>query len=358
MKKSIYALALVALFSCTKETPAPVTTEARVIIANEGSFPDGISTLTLYDPSDKTVEQDVYQKNNGRAVGSLVNQVLVEDDRIFFVVNGTGSVVMANSQDFTETKVFQSLPNVRNIVKAGPEKYYVSSWGNNGVYILNTATGKVEGSVALGNGPGEMLRHNNLVFVLNTGAYTTDSTMSIIDITTDSVVATVAVGDNPNSLQRDSQDRLWVLCGGIPGYLTQFTETAGRLMTFSLSSIESDLQNGNSIGPDQDMKFADITKKPKGLLINKEGSELYFLGDAVQASVYKMGTGDASIPVSAFVSGSFYSMGYDPVAHEIYTTDPLTYTESGDVYRFSAQSGGELDLFKGGIIPGSFGFKD
>lgn len=360
MKRTLSILLLSLIFlGCEKEETKdqPKATGAgSVIIGNEGNFPDGISSISLYRPEHEEVQQNLYQTTNGSAIGSTVNDILVDGERIFFVVNGTGSVVVTDTA-FQLLRVFQNLPNVRKIIKVGEERYFVSSWDLGGLYVLDMATESITDTILTGTGPSAMLRHGEYIFVANSGAYTSDSTVSVINVQSESLIGEFIVGENPNSLQIDADNNLWVLSSGIPDYSFPENSTKGSLLSFSLDSLTQKLDLGGTILPQGELYFENNEWQPTSLLVNESGDRLYFLHDGVEADIYSMAVNSTELPTEPLISGSFYAMGYDAARDEIYASDPLSYTQSGKVSRFSAASGERIDEFSAGIIPGCFAFR-
>ena len=59
---------------------------------------------------------------------------------------------------------------------------------------------------------------NGFAYVCNVGAWGLDSTVTIINTTTDAVETTLTVGDKPNSAVVDVNGNVWILTGGYTEY--------------------------------------------------------------------------------------------------------------------------------------------
>jgi len=95
--------------------------------------------------------------------------------------------------------------------------------GENGVVkVVDLGSNTVSKTIDAGIGPEQSLVADGKLLVCNGGAYTMDSTISVIDLSKDQVVQTIWVGDNPKELVADMNDDIWVLCYGYIKYDSNF----------------------------------------------------------------------------------------------------------------------------------------
>lgn len=359
MKKSLMLVTglSLALMQCKKEDPPqpPQAPEQAVLIANEGNFPEGVGSLSIYDPLEKSVENKVYQRANNQAPGSVINSLLSHNGHIFMVANGTGSVVVAENQNLERVTIFESLDNPRHIIPAGGQRYYVSSWGVEGVYILDMNTRSITGQIPTGRGAEQMLVLEEYILVVNSGGYTADSSLSVIDTRNDSVVAKVSVGHNPNSLVNLPQGQLAVLCSGIPDYNDMSRSTPGSLHFFDQNAFLADLQQGNTPQATAQLSFDQVERKPRGLQIDPAGQFLYYL-DSYSSDLWRLNYPSGSVTDERWITGNYYAFWVHPENGDFYLSDPEGFTVNGRVDRFDSQ-GNRLDEFRAGVIPGFFAKK-
>ena len=317
----------------------------RVYISNEGNFGSGNGSLSYYDRSMDQIQNNVFQTANGAPLGDVAQSVEEHNGRLFIVVNNSGKVEMADPTNFQTMGTISGLSSPRYFKAVSNSKAYVSDWVSNTVAVIDLNTYTVSGTVAVGNSPERMAFVNGYLYVTNSGAYAMDSTVSVIDTASDQVVTTIAVGDAPNSIQVDANGKLWVLSGGDPAW-TGGTPTAGRLSRIdpSTNTVEFSLS------------FPGTSENPATLLIDRSATQLYYLSNAYSGNVMRFHINDTSLDTTALIAGSYYTIGYDHVADEIYASDPIDYVQNGRVDRYQAADGASVASFNTGIIPGGFYF--
>lgn len=348
MKKltlSLLALGAMIFVSCDKDDPVsePDITSS-VLVANEGSFTNGVGSISAYSTGNRQVEKNVFQKANFVPPGNVLNHIYVDGDRTFLVINGNGEVIMCNTTTLKVEGRFTNLGQPRQVVRVSADKYYVTDWASNAVHVLNAKTKQVVKQVKVGTGPETMLMHNGKVYVANSGGFTSDSTIFVFNTETDRIEDTLVVEENPVSMAVDKHGILWVLCSGRADFSVPGNSSAANVVTYNLDSNEVI----------RALPFSDVTKKPYRMSMDN-GSNIYYI-EAYQGDIYKMSVEDTVLPTTPFASGSFYSLNYDKVNNELYAGDPLDYQSNGQVYRYNS-TGKLIDQFESGLIPGSFGFK-
>ncbi len=356
---TLFMLGLIAslAISCKDDPPPPVpVTTTGVLIANAGLEVNGTGSISMYDPKQKTIQHNLFYKNNTYPPGTLLNSILIEGDRTFLVMNGLGTIRVLNSDNFELQKNITGMVGPRYMMKVGAGKYYVTDWGAQGVWVVHINSNKTPSYITTGLAPEHMAQYGNLVFVANSGGAFSDSTLTIINAEEDAVVATIKVGHNPHSLQIDKNDVLWVLCSGIEDAQNPFNSTQGSLVSFDLTRDSLEFYVTDSLVVRDSLVFTDNQIKPTKLTLNADGSMLYFLDNDLEANLWRHNVADTLLPSSPFIQGSFNSLGYDAIEEEIYLSDPGDKTTEGQVYRYD-EGGGQVDLFEVGTNPVNFGFK-
>lgn len=332
------------------EPPEPLATKA-VFIGNEGLFPLGIGTISTYTPSASTVEHNIFQKANVSNAGAVLVSLTVDGDRLFIVSAADATIYVINTETGLIEAKFDDFDSPRYVTKVGEDRYYVSDWASLGVRILNMKTKKLGRVLPTGFGPERMLLHEDRVYITNKGGvddgvFKNDSTITIYDVTTDTLVANIRVGRNPNSLQVDSQNRLWVLSAG-----------QDNLDDPSLS-IPADLRifNMDSVRVEDSIIFVDNLRRPKELVINRDGDKLYYMDNFESANIRAHFTIDTIDKEIIFIPGVFYGLGSDIIQDEIYVADKSNEPLAGRVTRFDKQAT-PIHVFESGIKPKSFAFQ-
>ena len=352
-------LALLLLNSCSpkedEKIPAPVA--SRVFVVNEGAFRSNNGTVSLFDPTAKTVTSDVFQGVNGagRTLGDVVQQLVVAGGRGYAVVNNSNKIEVVSLPDFRSVGVVRGLRSPRYLLAVSATRAYVTQWGNfgntrAGIKIVDLTTNAVVDSIATGPLPERLTLAGGRVFVANYGG----NTLTVIDPATSRVTATVSVGDAPNSFALDKNARLWVLCGGQVNYDASYnvdyaTTTAGSLYV---------LDPGNPAVGVTRRPFATNRFVPTDLQLNPARDQLYFR--ATDAATYvggvcRLGIADAALPAlgAPFIPGLFYGLGLDPNTGVIYAG---TGNFAADKFARYQPDGSKIDEYNAGLGVNSFVF--
>ena len=348
--RTILGLAiLIMAFACTKETETPPVLEGNfndgVFIVNEGPFFGGTGTISFLKRDGSQVLYKIYQEANlGLPLGNIVQSMNIIDNIAFIAVNNGNRVEMA------ATKTFQSLGNIPNvdypayIIGAGNNKIYISCWDNT-VKIFATDGTESYGQIEVGTGPTRMADINNEIWVLNQGGLSVDSTISVLDKSSDQVKETIQVYPVPSGIQQDKNGLVWVLCTG-KGFW-QGGASKGHLIAI----------DPNDYSIQKDLIFSDTINHPEKLAINKIGDALFY---NYPGGVYKFNINASTLENDPFISrsGMFYSLACDPKDNVIYVSDPVDYVQNGWVFRYNAETGIIIDSVKAGIVPREFHFVD
>jgi len=345
---AIFATSLIAL-SCTKTPPTPTQpTEAKgVYIANEGLFQTGVGTVSLYNPEDKSTSNELFLTQNGFPLGNVLQSIEIEANSAYLLLNNSGKIEVAGKNDMASITTITGFTSPRYLKVIDANTAYVSDWFANNLKVVDLKSLSIIDSIATGTGPERMaVAGNNRVFVTNTGGWSTDSTVTVIN-EDGAVDSTLKVGYLPNSIQVDKNGMVWVLCAGIIDWADPTNDVAG-----SLYQIDP-----NTLAITKMMNFPSNTMHPSSLQMNSAGDELFFLSDLYAGSVFKMSITDTNVPSFAFINQYFYSLGIDPSNGDIYGGDPLDYNQAGLIYRFDS-NGQFLDSARVGVIPVNFTFAE
>jgi hypothetical protein len=350
MKSFLSLLSVILLFtSCEKDSndhPAGAWSNS-VFIINEGPYPTGSGTISAFNRETLEVTDDLFGTANGRPLGNVVQSLTVHGDKAYIVVNNANKIEVVNLEDFKSVASIENLVLPRYFVAPDDLKGYVSCWDST-VKVVNLADYSIINSIKVGTGPDELITVGNYLFVINTGGFGTDSTLSVINMNSGNLLESLVVGHRPVGMQVDENGNVWVLCAG-KGWngFPALGDTPGRLVCISPSNL-SILK---------EFTFPDSENHPDNLIINKEGNTLFYN--------YPRGIHAFSISATALnehpailVNETIYGMGFDKDVSMIYVTYPLDYLQNGWIYRFREQDGAEVDSFPVGIIPNGFCFNN
>lgn len=348
----IFALYLFALlFSLNACSDDDIPNSSKLFkkgffISNEGPFLNGSGTIDFYDTDEKKLQSNIFENRNSRPLGNVVQSVQFINDNAYIVVNNADKIEIANANDFSELGVINGLKLPRYILQINSNKAYVSQWGDNGnkgeIKVLNLNNNNITKTISVGSGAETMLKKDNRVYVCNSGGFGNDSTLSIINTDSDQVEITLQVGANPNSIQMGNNGSIFVLCGG--KYNSSFE-----------IEISSSLHIIKSLSPLDTLSFSlnNLAAQASDLIINPNGDKLYF---SLNGKVYSQNVNSNTLDLSEVISGSFYSLGFDPSGN-LLAGDAGDFASRGKILVIQPNSGSVIDSFFTGIAPNGFYLK-
>lgn len=313
-----------------------------VFIVNEGNFMYGNASLSYYTPSVKKVENEVFIRSNGINLGDVAQSMTIYGNKGYIVVNNSSVIFVIDLATFSVTGTIGPLTSPRYIHFVSGDKAYVTDLRNPGITVIDPETRSITGRI---DTPGhvsteQMVRSGNYVF---TNCWSHDNKILVIDATTDTVVDSVEVGRQPNSMVIDRNRKIWVLTdGGYTGNQSAAEEPALYRIDAASRTVE------------HIWRFAS-NDSPRRLCIDPDGGNIFF----INKSIWKMSVDSdvlPSAPIIEYGGTIYYGLAVNPVSGDIYVADAIDYMQPGIIYRYSP-AGELLDSFRGGINPGAFCFR-
>jgi YVTN family beta-propeller protein len=322
-------------WSCKEDDPKPKGEfSTGVWVINEGAFQKSDGTIGYFNSSTKEVKQDLFGlKNNSRALGDIVQSATVDGDHAYIVVNNDNKVEVVNSNTFEAEYTLNNLKLPRYFTTFNG-KGYVTEWVSftepGRVSVVNLETKQVETTIAAGNGADNIIALNGKLYVSNNFS----NTVSVIDPAQNREIKKIEVSNSPGKFVIDSDNKLWVICGG------------NNLALFKINPNDNSVENRIDLG-----------MRSSRLAINRTKDQLYYVNGK---NVYKMSTKTPVVPTSAFITVStavsIYGIDVDPGTDVIYIGDSKAFQVNGTVYRYDA-SGTAIDDFTSGKGPNGFVFR-
>lgn len=333
----------IVVASCSdKEVPEIPALERGVIVVNQGNFGSGTGTLTFKERGSQKVTQDIFSMaNEGAFLGNIAQSMIEHDGKNYISINNGGKVVVMNSDDYTLITSIEGIDQGRYFASNG-DKLYLSAWGdtgsNGGVYEINATTNTVADFIDTGNGPEGLVFADDLLYVAKGGGFGLDSLVLIVDPSDNSIIKSVVVGDNPQSIVKDNDDNIYVICSGYSDWMDPSQNTSGKLVKITDQEIawSIDLPNGS-----------------KNLVIDTDNEFLYY---STFADVFKQDLNATALQTKSIKSISTFALGFDKEENTLYISDAKGFMGQGKAYIFSSNDV-EIDSFDTGIGPGYFHFQ-
>ncbi len=318
-----------------------------VVITNEGNFGSNTGSVSFYSPVTDTIYNNIFEQINNVALGDVVQSFSVIKDKGYIVVNNSNKVEVVLLSSFKSMGVIVAhFP--RHLISVTGEKAYLTINGTSPgqVLVINTSSMTITDSIVVGAKPENLLLIGSKVFVAN-GNYGADSTISVIDTKTDSVIRTVNVADGACNMVTTDNLNIWIICQGNMVYNANYElikETDAHLVKMDVSDYS--IKYSKIIGVKGD------GCKPFLLSSDKLGNIYY----ADAKGVHKV-TASATNPVDMLLipwnnsSGlSIYGLKVDPYSSNIYVMENISFTSAGKFHIFDP-SGHLIRSFIAGNAP-------
>jgi hypothetical protein len=253
-------------FGCNKnndDKPDGAWSES-VFIINEGPFPTGTGSISAFNRETHEVTNDLFGAANGYPLGNVVQSLTILGDKAFIVVNNSNKIEVVNLEDFKSDTTLEGILLPRYFIGFDDNKGYISCWDST-VKVINLADYSILQSIQAGTGPDKMVLADDKLFVINSGGYGIDSTVSVINTNDEENIGRITVGHKPSGIRKDMNGNIWVLCSGLSGWPTPEI-SPGKLLCIDPDSQEIL----------KEIVFPDSVNHPDHLVINKQGNTLYY----------------------------------------------------------------------------------
>lgn len=347
-------LGLLGLTACR---PDPVLTPQNqgfrngIFITNEGIFNQTSGTVTFYNPTTDSAQQDIFRQANNRDLGNVVQSLAFHDGRAYIVVNNSNKIEIVNDSTWAELGQITGLAMPRYILPLSNQLAYVSQWGNDGltgsVQVVDLQTFQLISTIPLYKGSERMHQHGQEVWVCHTGGYDHDNRLAIINTQTHTLNATIALPyDDPSGIAADRMGNIWVACSGKIVYsnypdVDTVQSTAPALLRINAASRQITQQiilpKGASI---QDLTMG---AQNSDYLYFTYRNKIYQLNHQTYAYTPLAGAG---------AQGNYYGLGIDTIRQNLYAARYEGITPA-TILKMDMQ-GNPQDSFKAGIFANDF----
>ena len=320
---------------------------AKLFVLNEGNFQKNNSTLDFFRFSDGNYVSDAFGSMNPtvvQGIGDTGNDLALNGDKLWLVMNGSGYVHVLNA--FDETLIASiAVPDPRYI--AFDKSYaYVSSYAGaiyggdevkGKVYRISLSTYKVDGEVEVGCQPEGIAVSGNKLYVANSGGYNYihENTVSVIDLSSFKVSSSVTTASNLHYMASDGQGAVYV---SSYGESTWSQDADGNWIQSMSEPMGLYKISGASSSQVKDVHVSCMTMCSDGYI--------YAIGNAEELTggysnmLYKVSVKDGSVTSKAISGtdaakvGNPYGICVAPGTGDIYIAD-ADYTGPGKVWCFT-----------------------
>lgn len=313
----------------------PVGTEpGGIYVVNEGAFTSSNAELSYIGRDRSTASGSVFSTvNPGRTLGDVAQYAQASNGMLYVVVNNSRKieVIESGTHRWLQTIALTRAPRAIEVVS--PVKAYVTNMDST-VSVLDLGTGMVMKDVIVGENPEGLVRFGGHLYVFN-GGWGYGSSISVIDLAADAVVATILTPQGPSYGVLGSSGLLHVLCTGSVAW-GGGVDVPGAVVTIDAAS----------------MSVVDTLhlSQPAGRIAADASGDLYVtVSGSGGSGVWKLAGGSSPIILSnPLIAGNFYGIGVDRERSELYLSLAGDFVSNGTVQVHSL-SGSPIRTYTAGI---------
>jgi YVTN family beta-propeller protein len=339
----VFSLSVFLMLTGCKEIPdggvmpPPVPAlSAGIMVLNEGGFNQNNSSLTYFKFSDSTATTDFFQTQTGRALGDVGNDIQRVGNKLYVLVNVSSKIEVLDARTGNAIRTIpirDSLNRARQprTMAFSGNKLFVSNFDGT-VSVIDTASLQIVGSVRVGRNPDGMTIQNGRLYVTNSGGLDLtgnfDTTVSVINPATLIEERRIPVPLNPTAAAADGFGDVYILSQG------NYSTIPPRVVVINTATnqIKATLPFGAT-----DIK---IVGNLAYLISGNRVMTMNVQADTVVNSDF--------IPSSNFTA--LYGLDVDTQTGNIYCTDALNFTTTGNVICFGSD-GRRRFQFRAGLNP-------
>ena len=189
-----------------------------VYILNGGDYGGNNAGISYLDSEGKVTE-DIFKKQNNRALGDMGQHMIKYGSKLYVSMYGSKTVEILDAADATSLKQLtltddQGAIRPPRMFAAYNGKVYLTTFDGY-VAKIDTASMAVEGYVKVGPNPDGITIANERIYTADTDGmnWPSQSTrVSVVDINSFEFEKTITVSLNPNYIYSDSDGDVYVIC--------------------------------------------------------------------------------------------------------------------------------------------------
>ncbi len=321
----------------------PWTRNHGLFIINEGNFGSGNGSITFYHPVTGTIEQNIFYSSNQRPLGDIPMDICFLDDRAVITVNNSGKAEVVSLDDFRSLETLSGLESPRNIQAISDSLLFISDLETSKMHVLRPGDPAVLSKMEVNKSTEALAYDGHYLYASNWSSFYVpqpNNTIMVIDPFQQTLVKTVEVAKEPNSIAIDKNGDIWVLSSG--GYLNEQYPALTRI-------------HGVWLTVEQQMRFPDKAMAPFSLTTNASGDSLLFINH----HIYAMAVTDTALPQNPLIKAgkrNINSLVTHPQTGMLYFSNALDYQQKGWIIRCQGNPCVPTDSFRAGIVPARMRF--
>ncbi|MCR9172879.1 MAG: YncE family protein [bacterium] len=317
--------------------------EKGMVVLCEGLFQHNNASVNWVQLPGGAHDLNFFETKTGRSLGDTGNDMIRYGGKIYIVVNVSSTVEVMSAVDFSPVGQIEMMANGQpkqpRFMAASNGKVYITCY-DGFVDVLDTTTLTIDARIGVGENPEGIAVSNNKLYVANSGGLNfpdVDSTVSVIDIATNTELQKITVGINPGAVMANDAGEVFVISrgdyGGVPSRLRKIDATTDQVVNAAYSFDISGMSEMSST----DM----IVYDANGV------HQFNYQSDAVVAT----------IPLNMATIHTLYGIQYHETEDVFYVLDAMGYTNQGVIRKYDP-SGTYLSGYSVGLNPTKLLFFD
>ncbi|UKN03549.1 hypothetical protein K6119_08480 [Paracrocinitomix mangrovi] len=322
MKKLIFTtLSATMLLSCKKDEPVVIKGDYDngILVMNEGLYQQNNASISFFDYETHQVTQQVFYTQNGRGLGDLANdwEYYTIGDSAYFII----AVDLSSQLEIVNARTMKSVKQIPvfdgtvarepRIVKVQNDKAYSINYDGT-VSVVDLKSNTITNTISVGANPDGAAIVGNYLYTANSGGLNWpdyDSTISVVNLTTETEEMQFYGRTNCSSMITDSQGDIYVLSNGNYGSIAP-------------AMLRIDTQT-NSVSEEWDFSISSWAKY----------GEMIYFHDANLNGIYRFNTLTETFDSNPLIDCSSYTNMYSIHVGDniIVTTDAEGWTTSSTV---------------------------
>ncbi|MFC1726889.1 YncE family protein, partial [candidate division KSB1 bacterium] len=299
-------------------------------------------SLSYYDFNEETAYNNIFKTANGRDLGDTPNHMVINDDKIYIVMNGSNLMeIIGRDNAVSITSVDLGAGFAPAFMAKYADMLFITSLYNSSVSVFNMSNNSlVPENISVSMFPEGIIQSGGKIYAANSG-FGSGNTVTVIDAETRTVLKEIAVSENPRFFAEGPSGNLFVICAGAYNdFANPDDDTYGKI--FKISPLDDSIVDSFLVGGHPG-KF-DISSNGRGYVSTETG-------------IMEFDTEPFRIINENFIEGNYYCVKVRQSNGDIWVADAKDFLSAGEVSIYS--SGGTFrKSFYVGISPGEIVFEE
>ncbi|MFZ9044948.1 MAG: YncE family protein [Cyclobacteriaceae bacterium] len=205
-------LMLGLIIACNREDPEPVGEfDNGILVLNEGAFLAGNASVSFIDAEGEVSTSAFSDANEGLALGDVAQSMIETDHHFIIIVNNSNHLFALNKSDLSIDYAIETLLLPRHVA-TNKDTGFVTEWVSfteeGRVTAFDLSSGEILAQQVAGFGAEFPLLDDGKLYVTNSF----ESTLTILDQETLSILAEIQTGPSPTQLVKTDNGNLLVVC--------------------------------------------------------------------------------------------------------------------------------------------------